>query len=88
MVQEGDAYDGHTLAFVGFSDGLGVPSQNLELAQTHVEMVRDAVLQAAELVNIDRVDITETAFGEAVLMAYDSTNWGRDINCRVEVWTR
>ena len=50
--------------------------------------MRDAVLQAAELVNIDWVDITEIAFGEAMPMTYDSTNWGRDINRRVEVWTR
>jgi phosphate transport system substrate-binding protein len=88
VVLEGDDYDGRTLAFVGFSDGLGAPSQNLELAQTRAEMVRDAVLQAAEAVNIDRLDITATAFGEAMPMACDSTDWGRDINRRVEVWTR
>ena len=63
VVLEGDDYADHTLAFVGFSDGLGSPSQNLEFAQTRVEMVRDAVLQTAEVVNRDRVDITETGFG-------------------------
>ena len=88
VVLEGDDYDGRTLAFVGFSDGLGALSQNLELAQTRAEMVRDAVLQAAEAVNIDRLDITAAAFGEAMPMACDLTDWGRDINRRVEVWTR
>ncbi len=63
VVLDGDDYADHTLAFVGFSDGLGSPSQNLEFAQTRVEMVRDAVLQTAEVVNRDRVDITETGFG-------------------------
>ena len=63
VVLEGDDYADHTLAFVGFSDGLGSPSQNLEFAQTRVEMVRDADLQTAEVVNRDRVDITETGFG-------------------------
>ena len=76
VVLEGGKYDGRTLAFVGFCEGLGAPSQNLELAQTRVEMVRDAVLKAAEAVNIDQLDITATVFGEAMPMACDSTVWG------------
>jgi phosphate transport system substrate-binding protein len=39
-------------------------------------MVRDAVLKAAEAVNIDQLDITATVFGEAMPMACDSTVWG------------
>ena len=75
VVMEGGYYDGRTLAFFGFSEGLGAPSQNLELAQTCVKMVCDAVLKAAEAVNMDQLDITATAFGEAMPMACDSTVW-------------
>lgn len=32
VVMEGGYYDGRTLAFFGFSEGLGAPLQNLELA--------------------------------------------------------
>jgi len=39
-------------------------------------MVRDAVLQAAEAVNIDRLDITVIAFDEAMPMACVSSDWG------------
>jgi phosphate transport system substrate-binding protein len=39
-------------------------------------------------VNLDRINITTTAFGEAMPMACDNTEWGRDVNRRVEIWVR
>jgi phosphate transport system substrate-binding protein len=88
MVLESGAYDGRQLAFVGFSDGLGPASSNLEIAQKRAETVRDAVFKIAEAVNLDRINITTTAFGEAMPMACDNTEWGRDVNRRVEIWVR
>jgi phosphate transport system substrate-binding protein len=88
MVLESGAYDGRQLAFVGFSDGLGPASRNLEIAQKRAETIRDAVLKIAEAVNLDRINITTTAFGEAMPMACDDTEWGRDVNRRVEIWVR
>ena len=87
-VLESGAYDGRQLAFVGFSDGMGHASDNLEIAQKRAETVRDAVLKSAEAINLDRIDISTTAFGEAMPMACDDTDWGRNINRRVEIWVR
>ena len=51
-------------------------------------MVRDAALKAAEVISLDRIDIATTAFGEAMPMACDDTDWGRDMNRRVEIWVQ
>ena len=45
-----------------------------------------AVLDAAETFDPERVVIEAEAFGEALPMACDDTDWGRRINRRVEVW--
>ena len=88
MVLESGAYDWRNLAFVGFSDGLGPASSNLEIAQERADTVRNAVFKIAEAVNLDRINITMTVFSEAMPMACDNTEWGRDLNRRVEIWVR
>ncbi|MEM9497257.1 MAG: phosphate ABC transporter substrate-binding/OmpA family protein [Pseudomonadota bacterium] len=81
-------YDLRRLVFVGFSDGEGGAASNQTIALRRAQAVRDAVVEAAETANLTRVEIDVAAFGEAMPMACDDTEWGRRINRRVEVWVR
>ena len=85
---EAGRYDAHQLTFVGFSDGDGPAAGNAKIAMKRAESVRNAVLAAAETAIPGRVEITTEAFGEALPMACDDSDWGRQINRRVEVWVR
>lgn len=44
--------------------------------------------KAAETANLDRVQLDLDAFVEALPMACDDSEWGRQANRRVEVWVR
>lgn len=81
-------FDGRTLIFVGFSDGDGAAAGNLRLARRRAEAVRRAVLRAAPAANRERIEVAVEAFGEAMPMACDTSDWGRQINRRVEVWVK
>lgn len=81
-------YDARDLLFVGFSDGDGPAAGNRAIAQRRAETVRDAVLAAVETALPDSVGIGVDAFGEALPMACDDSDWGRQVNRRVEVWLR
>ncbi|QGY00096.1 cell envelope biogenesis protein OmpA [Roseovarius faecimaris] len=81
-------YDARRLVFVGFSDGQGPAEGNLEIARKRAEAVRAAVTRAAETANLARISIETIAFGEAMPMACDTSEWGRRVNRRVEVWVR
>ena len=83
---ESGRYDGRKLVFVGFSDGVGPASANLDIARARAAAVRQAVTDAAETADLDRLEIDSIAFGEALPMACDDTAWGRQVNRRVEVW--
>lgn len=85
---EAGEYDAKELVFAGFSDGVGAAEGNREIALKRAEAVRDAVVQAAETADFDRVGIRTEGFGEALPMACDDSGWGRQINRRVEVWVR
>ncbi|MFY0624009.1 MAG: substrate-binding domain-containing protein [Pelagimonas sp.] len=81
-------YNGRELVFVGFSDGEGASAGNLKIAAKRANAVRDAVELAAEGGDLSQVSIKTDAFGEAMPMACDTTEWGRQINRRVEIWVR
>ena len=81
-------YDGKVLNFLGFSDGDGAASGNRAIALKRAERVRDAVLATAEEGSVARVEIKVEAFGEALPMACDDSDWGRQVNRRVEVWVK
>ncbi|MGO4914554.1 phosphate ABC transporter substrate-binding/OmpA family protein [Pseudogemmobacter sp. W21_MBD1_M6] len=81
-------YDERELIFVGFSDGLGDAAANLGIARKRAEAVREAVRIAAATADPARLTLTAEAFGEAMPMACDDTDWGRQINRRVEIWVR
>ncbi|MBW4706767.1 substrate-binding domain-containing protein [Roseobacter sp. YSTF-M11] len=81
-------YDARRLLFVGFSDGDGPAVANRGIALRRAEAVKQAVVQAAETADLERVVLDVDAFGEAMPMACDSSAWGRQANRRVEVWVR
>jgi phosphate transport system substrate-binding protein len=81
-------YDARKMLFVGFSDGQGAAVANRDIALRRAEAVLRAVSSAAITANLDRVDLSVDAFGEAMPMACDDTSWGRQVNRRVEVWVR
>ena len=81
-------YDARQVKFVGFSDGQGAANANRDIALRRAQAVLRAVKAAAVTANLDRVDLSVDAFGEAMPMACDDTPWGRGVNRRVEVWVR
>lgn len=83
-IRRGD-YDGRTLLFAGFSDGIGNAAQNQRLSERRAEAVRQAVFGDA---TPDGVGVEVAGFGEALPMACDDVEWGQRINRRVEVWLR
>ncbi|MFZ5963111.1 substrate-binding domain-containing protein [Thalassococcus sp. BH17M4-6] len=85
---EDGVYTARRLVFVGFSDGVGPAEPNLQIARKRAAAVRDAVVLAAETADLAQIEISTDAFGEAMPMACDDTEWGRQVNRRVEVWVR
>ena len=85
---EAGLYDTRALMFVGFSDGEGPATGNLRIARARARAVRDAVLDVVETGGDLRVAIDTAAFGEALPMACDTSDWGRQTNRRVEVWIK
>ncbi len=83
---ESGLLDHRKVTFVGFSDGDGAAAGNLRLARRRAEVVRRAVLSAAPAAEKNRLDLNVDAFGEAMPIACDDVEWGREINRRVEVW--
>lgn len=85
---EAGVYDGREILFVGFSDGEGGAEANLRISRSRAETVMAAVRALSETSDVDRLSFAAMAFGEALPMACDDTDWGRRVNRRVEVWIR
>ncbi len=85
---ESGFYDGRQLVFVGFSDGEGPAAANRTIALRRADAVRNAVVNAAETAQLNRLKLDVETFGEAMPMACDDSEWGRRANRRVEVWMR
>jgi len=85
---EAGVHDGRELIFVGFTDGDGTAAANLRLALNRAEAVRSAVLAAAPLRESGNDTLLVDAFGKAMPLACDDSDWGRRVNRRVEVWLR
>ncbi len=83
---EKGVYDGRKLVFAGFSDGDGAAGANLRIAETRARRVRDSVRRSATAWREADTPLNIAAFGEAMPMACDDSDWGRRINRRVEVW--
>jgi phosphate transport system substrate-binding protein len=82
---EAGFFDGRTLLFAGFSDSAGSAQINTRLAQRRAETVLEAVRAATDSADA-RVTLRAEAFGEALPMACEDTDWGSAVNRRVEVW--
>ena len=85
-IQRG-ALRGGTLILAGFSDGQGNGATNRDLSLRRAEAVREALTAAVGAEDLP-VKITARGFGEAMPMACDEDDWGREVNRRVEVWYR
>ncbi|MFT6450807.1 MAG: phosphate transport system substrate-binding protein [Halocynthiibacter sp.] len=85
---EAGIFDGRSLLFAGFSDGAGAASLNKRLSERRAKVVRDAIQRAAPSVAPRAIEFQIEPFGEAMPMACDDTDWGRELNRRVEVWVR
>ncbi len=82
-------YDGQHLHFIGFSDGLGPSSANRDIAQRRANAVRDAVLDQMNTAPENaQFKIDTLGYGQALPMACDDTEWGRQVNRRVEIWIK
>ncbi|MBK1636847.1 phosphate ABC transporter substrate-binding/OmpA family protein [Rhodovulum adriaticum] len=85
---EAGLFNGRTLIFVGFTDGAGAATVNRRIARDRAEAVRDAVRARATAADPAAVALRVAAFGEALPIACDQSDWGGLINRRVEVWLR
>ncbi len=81
MMQHSD-FAGRSLLLLGFSDGTGNHSDDVKRSQERASVVA-AQLRARGL----HVDL-ERGFGDAMPVADDATDGGRDRNQRVELWLR
>jgi len=79
-------YDGERLVMVGFSDGRGPASANLDLSAARANAVRRELLEVLAGDLPGDVDIEVRSFGEALPIGCDDTEWGRQMNRRVELW--
>lgn len=85
---ETGAFNDSDLLLAGFSDGDGSASPNLALSRKRAQSVLRLLKEAAPDADFKRVRLHTSAFGEALPMACDDTDWGRAINRRVEVWVK
>jgi phosphate transport system substrate-binding protein len=76
------------LTFAAFSDGQGEGAANRELSQQRADALLDAVADAVPDLGDLRVRLRSEAFGEALPIACDESQIGRQLNRRVEVWLR
>ncbi|QPM91415.1 phosphate ABC transporter substrate-binding/OmpA family protein [Pseudooceanicola algae] len=81
-------YDGREVLLAGFSDGEGDAGVNREIAGRRAQAVERALLAAMQTFDSARITLGTAAFGEAMPMACDDSDWGRTVNRRVEVWVR
>ena len=81
-------FAGREMLLAGFTDGEGPAAQNRRLALTRAETVRAALFAAIPNGAEGPRAVDVAGFGEALPMACDDTEWGRQVNRRVEVWLR
>jgi phosphate transport system substrate-binding protein len=76
---------GTRVAVVGFTDDVGPFASNKTLAEGRAEQVRDELLGFAGN-RIAGLEVDTVAFGEIAPAACNTTDRGRSINRRVEIW--
>lgn len=83
----GGRFDGQSLLFVGFTDGQGPAGTNRALSEKRANAVMQAVVAATEG-GEEQASLSSVGYGEAMPLACDSSEWGRFVNRRVEVWIK
>lgn len=77
--------EGSKLLIVGFTDDVGAFDGNLNLSRSRAAAVAD-MLRSAAGASLAGIEIEATGFGEVAPSACNTTERGRSINRRVEVW--
>ena len=67
---------------------MGGAVENQRIALRRATAIRAAVLERSDLVKSADVALTVTGFGEAMPLACDDSEFGREMNRRVELWVR
>jgi len=78
-------YDGQSLMLVGFGNGTPDLETDIAGSRDRAEAVRSSLIAALGGLP-DEVIVEVAAFGEALPMGCDDTEWGRQRNRRVELW--
>jgi len=81
-------FKGRTLYFVGFSDQEGDYTANLALSQNRAATVLQSVLAGLDGTDIDIAAMKSMGYGPVLPMACETTDIGKQINRRVEIWAR
>jgi len=84
-INAGD-FAGQDIMFVGFTDGRGAATANRDLSSARAEEVKRSLLRLLDDVLPDDVSVQSAAFGEALPVGCDTTDRGRLVNRRVELW--
>ena len=84
LALEGGRFDGRRIVLAGFSDARGPALENRTLSAARAETLQRRL---GEMLGAEVTALIETAgFGEALPMACDDSEVGRQVNRRVEVW--
>ena len=81
-------FGGQEILLVGFADSVGQAKQNTTLAQTRARAVLDILERELPNELRQQIQISPLSFGEQLPMACNEDAEGRELNRRVEVWTR
>jgi phosphate transport system substrate-binding protein len=79
--------DGTEVNLVGFTDDVGAFSSNLSLAERRATELRAAITEVAGD-RLSQIKLNTIGFGETAPVACNTTEEGRAINRRVEVWIK
>lgn len=82
-----DQPDGTEILVAGFTDSVGAFSSNLTLAEGRAEQVMQ-VLQETAGDRLNNIQMTNAGYGEIAPVSCNSTDQGRSINRRVEIWIK
>ena len=80
-----DVPSGSTVTFVGFTDDQGVFSANETLSIERAELIKEQVIELAGS-NVPDVNFAHAGFGQIAPVQCNTSERGREINRRVEVW--
>lgn len=85
LIRAGD-FDGHEILVTGFTDNIGVESENQRLSLVRAEQVADSIRNAVGPEIAARVTLTPIGYGKLSPLGCNETPAGRQINRRVELW--